>query len=298
MSSKPSNPVSEFLRAGLSVFYQCFPPQGFFLERFKRCLHGCSRSGRNPGVLFALFIHDIAPALTSVLVLVVVVVVPGSLIKISLVLESLLLPAFVAAQFITQDLGEKNLAADLTLTEVQPPFRELVHVVDQQRIKRVIGGYTFAHFFPGRIPQVKPQRLIRYPVCPTFFGAGQSEWLCRCFYQNPAGCSCEKQWSGQTLFAGTAHWWRSVFWAALLSNIHSRCGTQYTSALDRWFRIVKVQLLVHACPIWQFTLLWAGGSAAYNYKPRFPVASTTDSLLTGQAASPHRNIHKTMCGWW
>lgn len=104
------------------------------------------------------------PALAFVLVLVVVVIAPCSLVKFPLVLEGLLLPALVAAQFIAQALGEKNLAADFALAEVQPPVRKPVHVVDWQRIKRVIGGYAFGHISPVRIPEIKPQRLFRYPA--------------------------------------------------------------------------------------------------------------------------------------
>lgn len=158
----PHNPVPEFLWAGLSVFYQHFPLQGFLLERFKRRLY-CRQLFRRESRPFLRFVQNIAPALAFVLVLVVVVVVLGSLVKLPLVLEGLLFSAFVAAQSIAQAFGEKNLAADFALAEVQPPVRKPVHVVDQQRIKRMVGGYTLGHFFPVRIPEVKPERLSRYP---------------------------------------------------------------------------------------------------------------------------------------
>lgn len=87
------------------------------------------------------------PARAFILVLVVIAVAPDSLVKFLLVLEGLLLPAFVTAHFIAQTLGKKNLAADFALAEVRPPVRKTVHVVDQQRIKRMIGRYTFYHFF-------------------------------------------------------------------------------------------------------------------------------------------------------
>lgn len=90
------NPVPKFLWAGLFVFYQRFPPQGFLFERFKRRPHSRQPFGREFR-RFLRFVQDIAPALAFVFVLVVVVVVSGSLVKLPFVLEGLLLPALVAA---------------------------------------------------------------------------------------------------------------------------------------------------------------------------------------------------------
>ena len=116
-------PVRKFFRAGCLFFYSLFSLECFFLECFKRSPHFFQPVSREARCSFC-FVDLVTPILALIFVKQIVVVFSCSLIEFPFILEGLLFPAFVAAQFIAQTLGEKNFAADFALAEVQSPVRK------------------------------------------------------------------------------------------------------------------------------------------------------------------------------
>lgn len=102
-------------------------------------------------------------------------------------------------QFIAQALGGKDLTADLALAEIQSPLRKPVCIVNQQQIERMKVRYTFGHFFPIRIPQVKPEHRFRYPS-PHSPGKVKADGFVPVLLSKSSGLSVWKVMIGLVIF--------------------------------------------------------------------------------------------------
>ena len=72
----------------------------------------------------------------------VVIILPGPFVKLPFILERLLLPAFVAAQFVPEALCQEEFSAHLALPEIQPPVAQAVQVVGDKGQEGIIGRHA------------------------------------------------------------------------------------------------------------------------------------------------------------
>ena len=118
-------PVHKVFGAGFSRFYLLFPFQGFLFECFKGRLHSCQPVGGKIRQLLCT-VDLVAPALALIFIEQVIVVFPCPFIEVTLVLEGLLLPAYITEKFIQQTAVKKHYDADFAFPEAQPPVVQAV----------------------------------------------------------------------------------------------------------------------------------------------------------------------------
>lgn len=148
-------PIRKFFRVGCSFFHSLFPLQRFFLERFKSGQH-FFQPVIGEARCFLRLIDLIAPVLALIFIEQIIVIFPCPLVKLSLVLERLLLPALVAAQLILLAFRKEDTPADFTFSEAQPPIVQPGQIISYQRIEGRIGADALRHALIVREPEIKP----------------------------------------------------------------------------------------------------------------------------------------------
>ena len=126
-----------------SFFHSLFPLQGFLFEGFKSSQHFFQTLRRKKS--FLCLIDFVSPVLALIFVEQIIIVFPGSLIKLTLVLEGLFFTTLITAKLISLAFGKKYFPTDFAFPEIQPPIVQTVQIIDHQWIQGRIGSNTL-HF--------------------------------------------------------------------------------------------------------------------------------------------------------
>ena len=148
---------------GLAVFFftACFRCKASFFEGFKSSQH-FFQTLRRKIRSFLCLIDFVSPVLALIFVEQIIIVFPGSLIKLTFVLERLLFTTLITAQLISLAFGKKYFPTDFAFPEIQPPIVQTVQIIDHQWIQGRIGSNTLHFPFAVWIPEVKPGIFLRH----------------------------------------------------------------------------------------------------------------------------------------